>query len=131
MKKRSGIVLFGLFFAVCFFASCGKMQIEPNPPLQEVLIKYKLDNINAFAAADNGTAYMLCYTPSDDIFVSGNCMYRFDAEGEQTGEYLLSDYTQLTTIDVGEDEHIVYFTGQGMKPDLCLFALNAETGEVE
>ena len=131
MKKGSRIFFVGLFFIVCVFAACGKVKIEPNPPLQEVLTKYKLDDISTFAAADNGTAYILCYTPSDNIFVSGNCMYQFDAAGEQTGEYVLSDYAQLTTIDVGEDEHTVYFTGQGMRPDLCLFALNAETGEVE
>lgn len=52
------IVVIGVV-CMLLFSSCGKPDIKPNIIMQEVLVEYDADNIGAFAAAEDGTVYIV------------------------------------------------------------------------
>ncbi len=124
------IFLCGWMAAVLFFASCGKVQIEPNIPLQQVLTEYPVENVCAFSAAEDGTAYFVNLTIQNDITRSGYRLYWYNADGEYLGEHSLDNYSMIQTLAAGQDNKKIYFTGQGNSNDVCLFEVDLESGEI-
>lgn len=123
------IVVIGVL-CMLLFSSCGKPDIKPNIIMQEVLVEYDADNIGAFAAAEDGTVYIVGSQGGASDKSSGLSLRRYDCQGELTGEYPLDDYFFIRAAAAGADGS-VYFTAQGSGPDLCLYRFYPDTGQID
>lgn len=133
MKKRReavpGIVVAGFVLLLCAFAACGKEQAEPNVPLQELIVEYPLDNMLAYAAAEDGTVYAVNLDLSGEEPEYG--LHRFNGQGMHEEYISLRDYSMVEAVALSGDGCQVYFTAQKVEEygvDLCLFRYSVEDG---
>lgn len=122
------IAVFAVF--LCGLTACGKKQMEPNVPLQDLIVEYPLDNLLAFAAEEDGTVYAV------NLDVSAQepeyKLYRFDGQGEREECTSLKSYSMIEALALSADGNGVYFTAQTDEygSDLCLFEYETENGTI-
>lgn len=128
-KIKNIIVIFCFLLFLCGAASCGKKQIEPNKPIQDLLTRYPMDNMMSFAARENGEVYGVNLINGDEPEYK---LHRFNPQGEDEECITLENYFMVGTLVFSEDEEILYFTAEndtyGM--ELYLFAYSLEDGSI-
>lgn len=133
IKRKRGLVGFGLFLFLCAFAACGKKHAEPNIPLQELIVEYPLDNMLAYAAAEDGTVYAVNLVQMEGE-ESEYRLHHFDGQGQHKGDIGLGEnFSMVETLAVSEDGKQVYFTSQNVLygTDLYLFSCSVEDGRID
>ena len=123
----------GLCLLFSGFSACGKKQAEPGIPLQELIVEYPLYNPLAYAAAEDGTVYIVNFDQTEE----GEPEYQlhcFDKQGTHEGWVGLGEeYSMIEALAVSEDGKQVYFTAQNAEygMDLYLFSYSAEDKEID
>lgn len=109
------------------FTACGKKQLPPNVPLQDLVVEYPLENMSCFVAAKDGTVYQV----NLDIHMGETeyKLHRFNAQGEAEKYISLTDYSMVETLAMSEDEKTLYFTGQDGFT-LGIFSCNPKDGTI-
>lgn len=131
MKKKAKAAVFGIVWIIFSFAACKKVKIESGVPLQEVLIEYPMDNVQAFTARNDGMVFLITIEQPIDEFMSGYKFYQYNIEGKCVDEYELGKYSYIQAIAAQENKDIVYFIGQEDSNALCLFAFHLTTRQID
>ena len=132
-KIKSCLMAAGLCLLFSGFSACGKKQAEPGIPLQELIVEYPLYNPLAYAAAEDGTVYIVNFDQTEE----GEPEYQlhcFDKQGTHEGWVGLGEeYSMIEALAVSEDGKQVYFTAQNAEygMDLYLFSYSAEDKEID
>jgi hypothetical protein len=111
------------------FTACGRQQMPPNIPLQDLIVEYPLENMSCFVAAKDGTVYQINLEMEMEMEESGYKLHRFNAQGELEKYINLTDYVMVETLAVSEDGKNLYFTGQD-DLGLGIFSCNLENGTI-
>jgi len=121
MGITAAILLFGIS------AACGKKQMPPNVPLQDLIVEYPLENISCFAAAEDGTVYQV--NLDMEMEEPEYKLHRFNAQGESEKYISLTDYAMVDTLAISEDGKTLYFTAED-DLSLGLFSCNPEDNTI-
>lgn len=127
-RKKKAIIrmVVGVVILLSVLSACGKKQTQPNVPLQDLIIEYSLDNMLAYAAAEDGTVYAVDYDLSGEEGVYG--LHRFNGQGMHEESISLQDYSMVEAMAVSEDGKQVYFTAQDV--EFGLFSYSVEDSEL-
>lgn len=125
-KKKAILRMAGFVILLSVLSACGKKQTQPNVPLQDLIIEYSLDNMLAYAAAEDGTVYAINYDLSGEEGVYR--LHRFNGQGMHEESIPLQDYSMVEAMAVSEDGKQVYFTAQNA--EFGLFSYSVEDSEL-